>query len=296
AIVALERYRKVDRKPIEHTSAVNSHYHSRRLYWRYRLRLLLVQQRRIVSSPRKCDAIVLMIQDQVRHADEHVFFNVWIKLPVYFSQHIRRRRVPCRLCTQHAAANRHDQRCRDAFAGNVCDCNAKSLLIDMDVIEIITAYLAGWHINAANLEPIDGRRFRWEQDALNVSRDFEVVIQPFLFVRHGVNDRVIERKGRLLGDGFKNDKISLRKRRTHWTVGHCENTEVLVAISERCGHDRHAAKRASPQFGQFRGFREFVETNSLTCLPDASNQSFVRTNRMEPQESLKGDRIGSRLL
>src|SRR5438270_7197364 len=26
---------------------------------------------------------VLMIQDQVCHADEHVFFDVWIKLPVY---------------------------------------------------------------------------------------------------------------------------------------------------------------------------------------------------------------------
>src|SRR6266480_4327202 len=237
-----------------------------------------------------------MIQDQVRHADEHVFFDVWIKLPVYFSQHIRRRRVSRRLCAQHAAANRHDQRCRDAFAGNICDCDAKSLLIDMNVIEIITAYLASWHINPADLEPIDGRRFRWEQDALNVSRDFEVMIQPFLFVRHRINDCVLERKSRLLGDGFKIDKISLQKRLTHWIVSPCHNTEVLLAISERCGYHRHAAKGASPQYGQLRGFREFVETDSLTCLPDAPNQSFIRTNRVKPQESLKGDRIGSRLL
>src|SRR6266513_1012094 len=173
-----------------------------------------------------------MIQDQVRHADEHVFFDVWIKLPVYFSQHIRRRRVSRRLCAQHAAANRHDQRCRDAFAGNICDCDAKSLLIDMNVIEIITAYLASWHINPADLEPIDGRRFGWEQDALNVSRDLEVVFLPFLFVSHRINDRVVDRKGRLPGDGFKNDKISLRKGSTRWTVGHCKNTEVLLAISE----------------------------------------------------------------
>src|SRR6476619_7017398 len=103
----------------------------------------------------------------------------------------------------------------------------------MDVIEVITAYLASWHISPADLESIYGRRFRWEQDALNVSRDFEVVIQPFFFVRHRINDRVVERKGRLLGDGFKNDKISLRKGRTHRTVGDRQNTEVLVAILER---------------------------------------------------------------
>src|ERR1043166_3539452 len=106
----------------------------------------------------------------------------------------------------------------------------------MDVIEIIAAYLASWHIKPADFEAINGRRFRREQDALNVSRDFEIMIQPFLFVRHRINDRVVESKGRLLGDRFENDKISLRKRRTHWTVCHRENTEVLVAISERCGH------------------------------------------------------------
>src|SRR5437773_4999565 len=100
----------------------------------------------------------------------------------------------------------------------------------MDVIEIIAAYLASWHINPADLEPIDGRRFRWEQNALNVSRDFEVVIQPFLFVSHRINDRVVERKGRLLGDGFKNEKISLRKRRIPRTVRQCQNAEVLVTI------------------------------------------------------------------
>src|SRR5262245_20878700 len=237
-----------------------------------------------------------MIQNQVRHADEHVFFNVRIKLAVYFPQDIRRRRVPDRFRAQDAAANRHNQRCRHAFAGNVCDCDAKALFIDMDVIEIIAAYLASWHIQTADFEPIDGRGLRWKQDTLNVTRDFEVVIQPFLFVRHRINDRVVERKGGLLGNGFENDKISLRKRHTLWTIGQRQNTEILLAISERRGHHRYAAKGASSQFGQLRRFREFVETNRLTCLPDATNQSFVRTNRMEPQEALKGDGIGSGLL
>jgi hypothetical protein len=38
-----------------------------------------------VSGPRERDAIVPMIQHQIRHADEHVLFNVRIKLPIYFS-------------------------------------------------------------------------------------------------------------------------------------------------------------------------------------------------------------------
>src|SRR5207244_12135343 len=42
AIIALERHGEIDRKPIEHTSAVNSRHPSRRLYWRYCLRLPLV--------------------------------------------------------------------------------------------------------------------------------------------------------------------------------------------------------------------------------------------------------------
>jgi hypothetical protein len=89
----------------------------------------------------------------------------------------------------------------------------------MDVIEIIAADLASWHVNPADLEAVDGRRFRWKQDALDVSSDFEVVIQPFLFVRHRINDRVIERKSRLLCNRLKNDKISLRKSRTFRAVG-----------------------------------------------------------------------------
>src|SRR5207245_1593866 len=101
----------------------------------------------------------------------------------------------------------HNQRRRHTFPGNVCDCDAKSLLIDMDVIKIIAAYLPGWHVDAADLKSINGRRLGWEQDTLNVARDFEVMIEPLLFIRHRINDRVVERKGGLFGDGFKDNEI-----------------------------------------------------------------------------------------
>jgi len=166
----------------------------------------------------------------------------------------------------------------------------------VDVIEIIAAHLPSWHINPADLETIDGRRFRWKQDTLNVSRDFEVVIQPFLFVRHRINDRVVERKSRLLGNGFKNDKISLGKRRAHWTVGDRQNTEILVSILERRSHDRKAAKSASSQFRQLWRFREFVDMDGLTCFPNPPDQAFIRIKHVEPQEALKDDGICSGLL
>jgi hypothetical protein len=82
-------------------------------------------------------------------------------------------------------------------------------LIDLNVIEIIAAHLAGWRINAADLKPINRRRFRWKQDTLNVPRDFEIVIESLLFVSHGIDDGVVKRKSGLLSDRFKNDEIAL---------------------------------------------------------------------------------------
>ena len=82
-------------------------------------------------------------------------------------------------------------------------------MIDLNVIEIIAAHLAGWHINAADLKPINRRRFRWKQDTLNVPRDLEIVIESRLLVIHGKDDGVVKRKSRLLSDRFKNDEIAL---------------------------------------------------------------------------------------
>ena len=182
------------------------------------------------------DAIALMIKYEIRHTDKHVFLNVGIKLPVYFSQNIGRRRIPRRLSTQNAAANRHDQRCRNAFARNVGDCNAKPFVIDMNVIKIIAAHLAGGHVNAADLKPLNGRRFRRKQNPLNIPCNLEIVIESLLFIRHRVNDGVVKGKGGLFGNRFKNNEIALRKRRAHWAIGNGEDTELLFSVGKRCRH------------------------------------------------------------
>src|SRR5260370_5218211 len=156
-----------------------------------------------------------MIENQVGHADKHVLLDVGIKLSIHLLENIGWRRVSYRLTAQDAPADCHDERCGNAFARNIRDANAESFLIDFDVIKIIAADLARRHVHPADLKPTDARRFGWKKNALNVARDFKVVIESLLFVRLRINNRVVERECRLLGDRFKNDEIVLRKWRAH---------------------------------------------------------------------------------
>ena len=113
-----------------------------------------------------------------------------------------------RLTAQDAAANGHDERRRNAFAGDVGNRNPEVLVVDLDVIEVIAADLTRRHINSTDLKPIYGGCFGGEEDALNVSRDFEVVIETFFFIRFRVDDGVVKREGGLLGDRFEDNEIA----------------------------------------------------------------------------------------
>ena len=137
-----------------------------------------------MSRASESDSVVLVVQDEISHADKHVFLDIGIKLPVYLSQHIGRGRIARRFSSQHAAANRHDERCGYAFARHIRDRHAEPFVIDANVIKIITAYLASRDIDAADLKPINGGRIGWKQDTLNVARNLQIVIEPLLFVRH----------------------------------------------------------------------------------------------------------------
>src|SRR5205807_8326281 len=156
-----------------------------------------------------------MIEQEISHADKQVFLNVGIKLSIYFLENISRRWISNGLAAQDTATNRHDQRSRHAFAGNVCDGNAEPFVVEFDVIKVIAANLARWDVHPANFKSVHLRRFRRKKDALNVARDFQIVIEPLLFVRLGINDGVVKRERRLLGYRFENDKIVLREWRAH---------------------------------------------------------------------------------
>src|SRR5207244_12600684 len=86
AIIALERDREVNGKPIKHATAVNSHNHPRRFDRSHSLRRPLVKQRRVVSSAREGNAIALMVQNEIGHADKHVFLNIRVKLTIHRSE------------------------------------------------------------------------------------------------------------------------------------------------------------------------------------------------------------------
>src|SRR5437773_4391331 len=195
-----------------------------------------------MPGARERDTIGPLIENEVGHADKHVLLDIRVKLPVYFLQDVRRGRIPYRLTTQNAAANRHDERRGNAFAGNIGDGNSKPFVIDMDVIEIIAAHLAGWHIEAADLKSVNGWRFCWKQNTLNITGDLKIVVESLLFVRHRVDDGVIQCESGLLGDRLENDKIALRKGSAHRAIGKSEDTEILFSVGKRCGHQRCSAK------------------------------------------------------
>src|SRR5262249_56226189 len=91
----------------------------------------------------------------------------------------------------------HDKPSRPPFTRHIGNRDTEPFFINLNVIEIIAAHLAGGGINPADLKSVNGRRFRWKQDTLNVSRDLEIVVESLLFVGHGINDGVVKRKSRL---------------------------------------------------------------------------------------------------
>ena len=58
----------------------------------------------------------------------------------------------------------------------------------------------------------------------------QIVIEPLLFVRFRINDRVIKRESRLLGDRFEHDEIARVKGRAHRAVANREYAHVLLSV------------------------------------------------------------------
>ena len=87
---------------------------------------------------------------------------------------------------------------------------------------------------------------------------FKIVIEPLLFVRFRVDDRVVKREGRLLGDRFENDEIALGEGRARGAVAEREHSHVLLAVKQRRDHDGSGAEAVSPQLGQLRSFARSV--------------------------------------
>src|SRR5690242_15937746 len=112
-----------------------------------------------------------MIENEVGHAYKHVLLDIGVELAVDLAQNVGRRRVLRRLAPQDTAANGHDERGRDAFARDIRDGDAEPFVIDFDVVEIIATDLPGRDIHSADLEAVDARRFRGQQDALDITRN-----------------------------------------------------------------------------------------------------------------------------
>src|SRR5437879_12639291 len=107
-----------------------------------------------------------MIENQVGHADEHVLLDVGIKLSIYFLEDIGRRGISYRLTPQNAATNRHDERSRHAFAGNIRDSDAEPFAVHLDIIKISAADLSRGHVDSSDRTSDHVVRFIWTHDDL----------------------------------------------------------------------------------------------------------------------------------
>src|SRR5581483_11061180 len=237
-----------------------------------------------------------MIKDEIGHANEHVLLNVRIELAIHLLQYISRRRVAHRLTAQNTPANSHDQGGRHALARNICDGNSEAFFIDFHVIEIIAANLARGDIYSRDLKSINFRRLVRQQNALNIAGDLQVVIKSLLFVRFGIDDGVVEGKGGLLGDRFKNDKIVLGERGAAPAVSQGKHTHVLLGVKKRRNHHCAGAKRAALQSGQLGRLRELVETNRSAGCPGPPKQTFTAGDIVQSNVTFEGNRIGRGLL
>src|SRR5438067_3850756 len=100
------------------------------------------------------------------------------------------------------------------------------MFVHPDVVKVIAADLPRWNIETGNLETGNVRRFFRKQNSLNVARDFEIVIEPLLFIRFGVNASVVEGEGGLLVDRFVDDKITRREWRARRSVANRQPAHV----------------------------------------------------------------------
>jgi hypothetical protein len=97
---------------------------------------------------------------------------------------------------------------------------------------MVTADLARRDIDPVDLKTADGGSLIRKKDLLNVARDFQIVIETFLFIRLGIDDRVVKSEGRLFGDRFEYHEVTLGEGRTHGTVAQGEQAHVLPAVEK----------------------------------------------------------------
>src|SRR5439155_714273 len=112
-------------------------------------------------------------------------------------------------------------------------------------------------------------------------------IESLLFVRLRINNRVVKRECRLLGDRFEDDKIVLRERGTHSAVGKSEHPHVLFRVEKRRHHYRSRAERTVSQRRQFRCFGKFIQTKRRGRLPYAPEHSLAVSDIVNPKRTFQ---------
>ena len=145
------------RDPIEDVTTVNSHSHTRRAQGDDFAPRGPVEQWRIVSRPCHGHIARARVDHEVKHADKHVLLDVGIHAAVDRAQHFGRGGGSLRRTAEQAAAHAGYESGGNSFARDVGDDNAPAMFVELQVVEIVSADLAGGDIQAAHFVACDPR-------------------------------------------------------------------------------------------------------------------------------------------
>ena len=187
--------RIIGAKPIEDAAAVNPDGHTLGIESLHLVVCGSVHQGGIMTRSRQQSIPAMPVHDDIGHADEHILFHVGIKLPVDGAQHGCRRKTPGCLTPEGATAHGHDEGGGNALPRDIRDHYAKMILINRQVIKIVTTESFGRKVQATDLESLQIWCPGGKKDLLNLTSNLEIVIQGELLSRRKMDGLVEKGEG-----------------------------------------------------------------------------------------------------
>ena len=112
------------------------------------------------------------------------------------------------------------------------------VVVDAEVVEVVSADIAGRNVEAADLISGDFRGARGEENALNLLGRFKISVESTLFTSLKVDGFTKEGESGLLGNCLEDGEVLCVENRTHRSVNNRENAEGFVAIGEAAHQSR----------------------------------------------------------
>jgi hypothetical protein len=230
-----------------------------------------------VSGPAQGDSATLGIEYRVGHADEHVFLDIREKLRIDLAKSPGWRELASRLGAKDASTHRHDQRGRDAFAGDIRDGYAAVGWVDREVIVVIAAHLSRRDIDSRDLIAGDIWRAVRQENSLDLVGNSEVFIEPFFFRGFVKHRGGVQRESGLLGDGAEDSKGTGEEGLAPRSSSDKKSAELLPCKNQRGYHHRGVFPLRQARIVS-------LHEGGVAALPRLADDPFTRRNRVPAEK------------